>query len=75
MGAVPLLTREREVKIAKHIERGQRQVLKALSRATGIQVMLAATQAAPDGDAGQGNVSVGEAGHSAANGASGFRFV
>jgi len=42
---------------------------------TGIQVMLAATQAAPDRDAGQGNPSVGEAGHSAANGASGFRFV
>ena len=42
---------------------------------TGIQVMLAATQAAPDRDAGQGNLSVGEAGHSAANGASGFRFV
>ncbi|MGB8062394.1 MAG: hypothetical protein WCF26_10900 [Candidatus Sulfotelmatobacter sp.] len=42
---------------------------------TGIQVMLAASQAAPDHDAGQGNLSVGEAGHSAANGASGFRFV
>ena len=42
---------------------------------TGIQVMLAATQAAPDRDAGQRNLSVGEAGHSAANGASGFRFV
>jgi len=42
---------------------------------TGIQVMLAATQAAPDRDAGQGNLSVGEAGSSAANGASGFRFV
>ena len=42
---------------------------------TGIQVMLAATQAAPDRDAGQGNPSVGEAGGSAANGASGFRFV
>jgi len=42
---------------------------------TGIQVMLAATQAAPDRDAGQGNPSVGEAGSSAANGASGFRFV
>jgi hypothetical protein len=42
---------------------------------TGIQVMLAATQASPDRDAGQGNPSVGEAGSSAANGASGFRFV
>ncbi len=42
---------------------------------TGIAVMLAATQAAPDRDAGQGNPSVGEAGSSAANGASGLRFV
>ena len=42
---------------------------------TGIQVILAATQAAPDRDAGQGGPSVGEAGSSAANGASGFRFV
>jgi len=42
---------------------------------TGIQVMLAATQAAPDRDAGRGGVSGGEAGGSAANGASGFRFV
>jgi RNA polymerase primary sigma factor len=33
MGAVPLLTREGEVDIAKRIERGQRRVLKALSRA------------------------------------------
>jgi RNA polymerase primary sigma factor len=32
MGAVPLLTREGEVDIAKRIGRGQRQVLKALSR-------------------------------------------
>jgi RNA polymerase primary sigma factor len=32
MGAVPLLTRQGEVGIAKRIERGQRQVLKALSR-------------------------------------------
>ena len=32
MGAVPLLTREGEVDIAKRIERGQRRVLKALSR-------------------------------------------
>ena len=42
---------------------------------TGIQVMLAATQAAPDRDAGRGGASGGEAGGSAANGASGFRFV
>jgi len=32
MGAIPLLTREGEVDIAKRIERGQLQVLKALSR-------------------------------------------
>jgi RNA polymerase primary sigma factor len=32
MGASPLLTREGEVEIAKRIERGQRSVLKALSR-------------------------------------------
>ena len=32
MGVVPLLTREEEVDIAKRIERGQRRVLKALSR-------------------------------------------
>jgi len=32
MGTVPLLTREGEVEIAKRIERGQIQVLKALSR-------------------------------------------
>lgn len=37
--------------------------------------MLAATQAAPDRDAGRGGASGGEAGGSAANGASGFRFV
>jgi hypothetical protein len=42
---------------------------------TGIAVMLAATQAAPDRDAGRGNPSVGEAGAGAASGASGFRFV
>ena len=42
---------------------------------TGIQVMLAASQASPDRDAGQGNPSVGEAGSGAVNGASGFRFV
>ena len=32
MGTVPLLTREREVEIAKRMERGQRLVLKTLSR-------------------------------------------
>ena len=32
MGAVPLLTRQGEVDIAKRIERGQLRVLKALSR-------------------------------------------
>ncbi len=32
MGTVPLLTREREVDVAKRIERGRLQVLKALSR-------------------------------------------
>jgi len=43
---------------------------------TGIQVMLAASQAGPgDRDAGRGGASGGEAGSSAANGASGFRFV
>lgn len=42
---------------------------------TGIQVMLAATQASPDRDAGQGGQSVGEAGGGAASGASGFKLV
>jgi hypothetical protein len=42
---------------------------------TGIQVALAASQASPDRDAGQGGRSMGEAGSGAANGASGFRFV
>ena len=32
MGAVPLLTREGEVEIAKRIERGQNNMLKAMSR-------------------------------------------
>lgn len=41
---------------------------------TGIAVMLAASQVSPDRDAGR-DVSVGEAGQGAANGASGFRFV
>ena len=34
MGTVPLLTREGEVSIARRIERGERKVLKALSRST-----------------------------------------
>ncbi len=42
---------------------------------TGIQVLLAASQASPDRDAGQGGQSVGETGAGAASGASGFRFV
>ncbi len=42
---------------------------------TGIQVMLAASQASPDRDAGQGGQSVGETGSGAASGASGFKFV
>jgi len=42
---------------------------------TGLQVMLAASQASPDRDAGQGGQSVGEAGNGAANGASGFKLV
>jgi hypothetical protein len=37
--------------------------------------MLAATQAAPDRDAGRDGASGGEGGGSAANGASGFRLV
>ena len=42
---------------------------------TGIQVLLAASQASPDRDAGQGGQSVGETGAGAASGASGFHFV
>jgi len=42
---------------------------------TGIQVMLAASQASPDRDAGQGGQSAGEAGGGAASGASGFKLV
>lgn len=41
---------------------------------TGIQVMLAASQASPDRDAGRG-ASAGEAGGGAASGASGFKLV
>lgn len=42
---------------------------------TGIQVMLAVSQASPDRDAGQGGQSFGEAGNGAANGASGFKLI
>jgi hypothetical protein len=42
---------------------------------TGIQVMLAASQAHPDSDAGRGAQSGGDAGGGAASGASGFRLV
>ncbi len=42
---------------------------------TGIQVMLAASQASPDRDAGRGGASTGEAGGGAASGASGFKLV
>ena len=42
---------------------------------TGIQVLLAASQAAPDRDAGQGGQSLGETGGGAASGASGFKLV
>jgi hypothetical protein len=42
---------------------------------TGIQIMLAASQASPDRDAGQDGQSVGEAGNGAANGASGFKLI
>jgi hypothetical protein len=42
---------------------------------TGIQVMLAATSAMPDHDARAGGGGGGDLGGSAANGASGFRFV
>jgi hypothetical protein len=42
---------------------------------TGIQVLLAASQAHPDADAGQGGQSLGEAGGGAASGASGFKLV
>jgi RNA polymerase primary sigma factor len=42
MGAVPLLTRQEEVGIAKRIERGQRQVLKALSRSPVVTLQILA---------------------------------
>jgi hypothetical protein len=43
--------------------------------ATGIAVMLAASQASPDRDAGRDGASGGEAGGAAANGASGFKLL
>lgn len=42
---------------------------------TGIQVMLAVSQASPDRDAGQGGQSAGETGGGAASGVSGFKLV
>jgi RNA polymerase primary sigma factor len=51
MGTVPLLTREGEVEIAKRIERGQVNVLKALSRSSiVIQEMLALRERLQTGD-------------------------
>jgi len=44
MGLVPLLTREGEVDLAKRIERGQRSVLKALSRSRLVVQMLLDTK-------------------------------
>ena len=44
MGLVPLLTREGEVDLAKRIERGQRAVLKALSRSRLVVQMLLDTK-------------------------------
>jgi hypothetical protein len=42
---------------------------------TGFQIALAASQASPDRDAGQGGQSVGETGSGAVSGASGFKLV
>ena len=58
-------------------EEGGAQVTTPRTRylTTGIQVMLAVSQASPDRDAGQGGASVGEAGGGAASGASGFKVV
>ncbi len=44
MGLVPLLTREGEVELAKRVERGQRAVLKALSRSRLVIQMLLDTR-------------------------------
>ena len=43
MGTVPLLTREGEVEIAKRIERGQNNILKALSRSPVVILALRRT--------------------------------
>ncbi len=58
-------------------EEGGAQVTTPKTRylTTGIQVMLAATSAMPDNDARAGGGGGGDLGGSAANGASGFRFV
>jgi RNA polymerase primary sigma factor len=51
MGTVPLLTREGEVEIAKRIERGQLEVLKALSRSPiVIQALFALREELKSGD-------------------------
>jgi len=51
MGTVPLLTREGEVEIAKRIERGQLEVLKALSRSPiVIQALFALREELKGGD-------------------------
>ena len=51
MGTVPLLTREGEVEIAKRIEKGQRQVVKALSRSPVVVArILEFTDALRNGD-------------------------
>jgi len=51
MGTVPLLTREGEVEIAKRIERGQINVLKALSRSPlAVQEMMAIRQGLTTGE-------------------------
>jgi RNA polymerase primary sigma factor len=51
MGTVPLLTREGEVEIAKRIERGQNNVLKAISRSpVVIQELLALAKDLRDGN-------------------------
>jgi RNA polymerase primary sigma factor len=51
MGTVPLLTREGEVEIAKRIERGQLNVLKALSRSpVVIQTLLELARQLQEGD-------------------------
>jgi hypothetical protein len=58
-------------------DEGRAQVTTPRTRylTTGIQVMLAASQASPDRDAGQGGQSAGEAGGGAVSGASGFKLV